>query len=253
MLVWWLFVRSRFIEPQQIVVQNTVVDLWINTSVALIADMHLGVYKDRVYLQRVVNEINTAGPDMVVIAWDFVNHVLEEQSLDELFAPLADLKMPVYAVLWNHDVWVPWDDNRLELVQALEAHWVRFLNNDVVWVNQFYLVGLWSHLWGDDDISVLNKVSQDDVVVALMHNPDTTSKYTSWVVDLSLAGHTHCGQIRVPYLHEWLRPKIYPVSWDFDCWLTQEEHTKLYITSWLWEVILPFRFQAPPRIDILHL
>ena len=52
------FVRMRWIEPQQIAVRHTSLDLGVGKRVALIADLHLGVYKDRTYLQRVVDTVN---------------------------------------------------------------------------------------------------------------------------------------------------------------------------------------------------
>lgn len=244
---------SRFIEPQQIIVQETTIDLWIDKTIALVADMHLWVYKDRYYLQRVVNEINKQQPDMVVIAWDFVNHVLLEQEFDELFAPLADLEMPVYAVLGNHDLPVSWNNDRLGLVQALKEHGVQLLNNESVLLDGYRLVWLWSHLWNEDDVDILDQFTESDTIIALMHNPDTTLSFESWVVDLSLAGHTHCGQIKLPFIHEMIRWLYYPVVGDFDCWLSEERNTTLYITPWLWEVIIPFRFQVPPSIDLLVL
>ncbi len=70
--------------------------------------MHLGVYKDRRRLQRVVNTINRRDDiDMVLIAGDMTYHPRANQDLEELFLPLADLEMPVFAVLGNHDVEKP--------------------------------------------------------------------------------------------------------------------------------------------------
>ena len=65
---------------------------------------------------------------------------------------------------------------------------------------------------------VLNKV------VVLTHNPDTVDNYTTYNADLTLVGHTHCGQIRLPRIHDRLRPYYYPVDGDFDCGLSNEKY-----------------------------
>ena len=90
----------RFREPYQINVQETTIDIGVEKRVVLISDIHLGVYKDWRRLQRVVNKINTLEDiDLVLIAGDFTYEPSTEQSLEELFLPLGDLKTPIYAVL----------------------------------------------------------------------------------------------------------------------------------------------------------
>jgi len=257
-LVSWtlftLFFRARFWEPQQIQVEYTTIDIWVNKRVVLIADLHLGVYKDRVYLQKVVNKINRIPQvDMVLIAGDLTNHPTASQPLEELFQPLWDLNVPVYTVLWNHDTQAPGPDLRLPLVQALEKYGVEFLHNDIVQFDDFFLVWLGPYLSNEDRVSLLDNFHVVNNVVVLAHNPDTTLMYRNWNADLTLVWHTHCGQVRIPFIHEMLRPIIYPVTWDFDCWLSREKYTQLFITPWLGEVVLPIRFRAKPTIHVLDL
>jgi len=255
MVVWWLFVRARFIEPNQIVVEEYNIWIGADTTVALIADLHLWTYKDRTYLQKVVQTINSREDvDMVMIAWDFLNNPTQDQTMKELFAPLWDLTKPVYAVLGNHDVGVPWDPTiRLPLVKALEDLWVVVLHNDIVWVNNFFLVGMGPYMAWEADTWLLDEVLPSEKVVVLAHNPDTINQYPNDRADLTLVGHTHCGQVRLPLIHTAIRDKIIPVEGDFDCWLTEEKNTTLFITPWLWEVNIPLRFNNPPTISILHI
>lgn len=104
---------------------------------------------------------------------------------------------------------------------------------------------------GEDDSTLLKQFSLDDDVLVLTHNPDATLSYTTTAADLTVVGHTHCGQMRFPYIQEYLRPYIYPVRGDFDCGRYPEQ--KLFITSGLGEVMLPIRFLNPPAIDVLRL
>lgn len=252
--VLFLFIWVRFWEPQQIHVAYHDIHIWVEKRVVLIADTHLGAYKDWVYLQKVVNKINRIPDvDMVLIAWDLTNMPTSDQSLEELFQPFGDLRVPAYVVLWNHDVEMPWPEVRLPLVRALEKNWVEFLHNDIVQFDDFFLVWLWPHLSNEDQVSLLNKFHVVNKVVVLAHNPDTTLSYRNWNADLTLVGHTHCGQVRLPWIHEWLRPYIYPVEGDFDCGLSREKYTQLFITPWLGEVVLPIRFRNPPTISVLDL
>ncbi len=253
-VVWGLFIRTRFIEPQQIQVKYTTIDIGVDSKVVLISDLHLGVYNDRVLLQKVVNQINRLkNIDMVLIAGDLTYEPLPDQPLDELFAPLRDLEVPVYAVLGNHDVQMPWPDLKLNLIRALEKNNVTYLNNDIIKTSNFLLVGLWDHDNADDEVWLLNKLSPLNKVVVLTHDPDTTLDYINDNADVTLAGHTHCGQIRLPFIRDRVKKYIIPVDGDFDKGLAQEEHTRLYITCGIGEDILPMRWRDTPTIDVISL
>ena len=153
---------------------------------------------------------------MVLIAGDLTFEPLPEQRLKELFAPLHDLQVPVYAVLGNHDTEHPGPDIKVELMRALEANNVTILNNDIIKTSNFLLVGLGDRMNGEDSTRLLNEVHPVNKVVVLTHNPDTTMDYINTNADVTLAGHTHCGQVRLPWIHEYIKKYIIPVEGDFD-------------------------------------
>lgn len=250
-----LFVRARFVEPNRVQMQDTVVDVWFYNNFVLIWDLHLWPYKKVNYLKKIIDRINTLeNIDAVLIAWDFVYEPKNDQKyLDSLFAPLAQSKFPVIAVLGNHDVEVPGPDIRRELTQALNTHGVTLLHNDRMMLWNTTITGIWPHMAGEDQTEILDTCEPEDNIVVLTHNPDTVTKYRNENADVTLVWHTHCGQIRLPWIQEYIRPYTYPVEWDFDCGLIDNEYTKLYITSWLGEVMLPMRFMNPPMIDVIHL
>lgn len=252
----FLFVWARFIEPQKVVVQETRLDVWFEKNIVLISDLHLGIYKSSNYLQKVVNRINDIEDiDAVLIAWDFTNTPKDTstKALTTLFAPLADIQVPVYAVLGNHDVEVPWSDLRLELISALNINKVNFLHNDIVKLDQTYIVWLGPHLAGEDEIEILDGFDSSDDVIVLTHNPDTIIWYAQQdIADVTLVGHTHCGQVRFerfPALYK----RAIPTVGDFDCGIYNDVYTTLYISPGVWEVMLPVRFMNPPTIDVLLL
>jgi predicted MPP superfamily phosphohydrolase len=241
-----LFVWARFVEPQMIIVREHSINTGFSGKVVLIADTHLGIYKKPRFLSRAVRVINEQNPDSVMIAGDFT-YEPKEGELSKLFDSLALVKAPVYAVLGNHDVERPGPAVRDELKEALEEKGVVFLHNQEVVANNFTLIALgdnWAH---EDDTTLLNTFTEADNVVVLTHNPDTTLAYTNANADVTLTGHTHCGQIRIP----WLYKKAIPTTGEFDKGFTQEKYTKLYITCGLGEVGLPMRLFNPPVVDVL--
>jgi len=173
------------------------------------------------------------------------------EGLSSLFQPLSEINVPVFAVLGNHDVEKPWPDLREELVKALNLQGVIFLQNDIYQFGEIKLVWLWSHFAQEDDITILNTLDPLEDIMVLTHNPDTINRYTKIVPDITLVWHTHCGQIRLPYIQDYIRPYTYPVAWDFDCGWYPE--LSLYISKGLGEVMLPLRFLNPPTVDVLRL
>ncbi len=246
-----LFTWARFIEPQLILVHQHQIKVGLQAKIVVISDIHLGIYKKRAFLKRVVNKINQLKQiDAVLIAGDLTYH--PQTDLNQLFSPLKQLKVPVYAVLGNHDSQAPGPDIRAVLKAALAKQKVHLLDNQMMRLKGIYLVGLGSHWAGDDDLTLLQSYQPQDPVLVLLHNPSTTLDYTSQqikAVNLTIAGHTHGGQVRIPLVYKWVLSHFD----DFDKDLHQTPNGAVFVTSGMGEMGLPLRFLIPPVIDVLTL
>lgn len=248
--IFLIFVWARFIEPQIILTHNHQISTINDAKVALIADLHLGIYKDEKFLQRVVKKINKIpNLDVVLIAGDFTFYPTESQNLHDLFSPLSKLEPPVIAVLGNHDVEKPGPDLRNELVSALKANNVQILNNQKTSINTLNILALGDHWAKEDDITLVQDLETSQNHIILTHNPDTVYKYTEPTNFITLTGHTHGGQIRIPFLYK----KVIPTKASFDKGIHKTKNGPVFVTSGLGEVDLPMRFLIPPTIDILNL
>ena len=246
-----LFIYARFIEPKLLFVNHYKIHTGFKAKYALIADMHLGIYNNASIMERTVAKINKENVDAVLIAGDFT---YEPQFYDmkKLFTSLSHLNVPVYAVLGNHDCQRPGPDIRDELEKVLTTLGGDVITNKAIKLNGVTILGLGS-LWArDDEIDLLDKYTKEDNLVVLTHNPDTTLDYMpNHNPDLTLAGHTHGGQIRIPYLYKKVIPVRGDVLWDQGLYSFKNE--KVFVTSGIGEIGLPMRFLIPPTIDILEL
>ena len=250
LVVWGLlsllFIWTRFVEPNLIRVQVTEIQSHqLQKRIAVISDMHLGIYKGALFMRRVVDKLNALKPDMVLIAGDFSYHPTD---FNELIAPLNEIKAPVYAVLGNHDVGAPGADYRQELSKAIRANGVKLLENEIVRFDDFTLVGLGDRFVAEDNARLLKQVEFKEEVIVLTHNPDTTLDYRDVKADYTICGHTHGGQVRLPFIGA----LFLPVSGPFDHGLYREANTQLFVSSGLGEMGLPFRLLNPPVIDVLQ-
>ena len=218
---------------------------------ALIADIHLGIYNDETILKKVVQKINNQAVDVLLIAGDFTYEPKIEE-LEKLFKPLKDVKVPIYAVLGNHDKQHPGAKLDRELVEILSKLNVNVIDNEAVKFNGITILGLGSNWANDDDIALINNYTKDENLVILTHNPDTTLNYPlNHTADITLVGHTHGGQVRVPWLYHFMIPVCGDIAWnqgEYDY-----KNHKVFITSGVGMVGLPFRFLIPPVVDIIEL
>jgi predicted MPP superfamily phosphohydrolase len=264
-----IFIYSRFIEKNMIVIKYSKVNTGFQARVVVISDMHIGEYNNSHFLDRIVGKINSIeNVDAVLIPGDFTYY--PEGDLTEMFTPLSKLKYPVYAVLGNHDSEQPGPFIRDKLQAALEANNVKFLHNQAAELESknIKILGLGDRWAGEDDVSKLNDFNEDDNLLVITHNPDTAMKYKSNNADLTVSGHTHGGQIRVPFFYK----SQIPSKYEFDQGLYEVEYSgneaeikdentqsssssvgQVYVTSGLGVVGLPMRLGVPPVIDVLDL
>jgi predicted MPP superfamily phosphohydrolase len=254
---------SVFIEPNRLVVNSVSLklDRWPSSldglRIAVVSDLHVGSpYIDNDKLTLIVGKINASHPDLILMLGDFViqgirgGHFVDPESiasaLRQLHAPLG-----VFAVLGNHDWWL--DGDRVK--RALEKAGVEVLENDVTEIRatggSFWLAGV-ADLWTrrPDIEGTLRKLPGNATVILLTHNPDIFPRIPERVA-LTLAGHTHGGQVDLPLLGRLVVPSAY--GHRYAAGHVQEGSRNLYVTTGIGTSILPVRFRVPPEILVLTL
>jgi predicted MPP superfamily phosphohydrolase len=227
-------------------------------TVALLSDLHVGSpYYDTEKLEAVVRSVNENHPDLVLLAGDYViagvrgGTFVEPEKTASLLKGL-EAPLGVYAVLGNHDWW--FDGPRVR--KALEAENIPVLEDERRPIrgggHDFWLVGL-SDWWECRPRveRILDEVPVDGrPILAFTHNPDLFPHVPPRVT-LTLAGHTHGGQVRFPFIGAPIVPSGYGERYAHG--LVVERDRRLFVTSGLGTSILPVRFRVPPEIAVLTL
>jgi predicted MPP superfamily phosphohydrolase len=258
-----LFLWAFVIEPDRLVVNEVALNFpnWpkavAGLKIAVVADLHVGApHIDTAKLRQVVSTINAQNPDLILIAGDFViQDVLGGQFVEpEVMAnELKSLRarLGVFAVLGNHDWW--YDGERV--MRALDGVGLRVLENRVAHIRQdgqsLWIVGL-ADLWTQrpDIEGALRQVSDDGPVIVLTHNPDIFPQIPTRVV-LTVAGHTHGGQVNLPLLGRRIVPSNYKERYAIGHIREGDHH--LFVTPGVGTSIIPVRFRVPPEISVLTL
>jgi uncharacterized protein len=255
----WAF----WIEPQRLVVNRSTLDLprWPEPlrglRVALLSDLHVGSpHWHLAELRRLVERVNAEQPELVLLAGDYlINGVAFGDWVDpeSMARVVGELRAPlgVVAVLGNHD-W--WNDGR-RVWRALESQGVVVLENQALELTRagapFHVVGLADQLTRRVRVDeALAHVPSGAPYLVLMHEPDTFTLVPD-AASLSMAGHTHGGQVRLPLLGSPVVPSRYGQRYAAGHVVEGERH--LFVTTGVGTSIWPVRFGVPPEIAVLTL
>ncbi len=229
--------------------------------VALLSDIHLGnVVMDEARLKAIVAQVNAAKPDLVMIAGDFLVGHDASGAVDraaKLTGPLLGLKSPLgtVAVLGNHDNWT----NAQAVRAALTAARITVLENEAVRRGPLAIAGIGDAFSNRDraDQALAAARRLGGPLVVLTHSPDLAPKLPA-DVPLVLAGHTHCGQIVLPWIGA--LPARSPLrGWKrlynprYRCGLVRDGRRIVIVTAGVGSGTLPFRFGAPPDFWLITL
>jgi predicted MPP superfamily phosphohydrolase len=232
--------------------------------VAQLSDIHLDQYTEPFLLRDAVTFINRLNPDAVFLTGDYVTFGLLPSRFSigpawQCARLLNNLQCPNrYAVLGNHDVII----SRKEVIAALSANGITVLDNAYLPIERaggrFWLAGLDDPVVGNPDPNAAIPASIRNVphepIVLLCHAPDYADHLVTLAagqaVALMVSGHTHGGQVRLPFVGAIALPvmgKKYVQGWF------RFGDLQLYVNRGLGTVGVPFRFDCPPEITLLTL
>jgi len=212
----------------------------------LISDLHVSRPGDSpARLKTTVTAINALRPDLVLIAGDFIARGISDAHAyraSEAIAPLADLKtrLGVFAILGNHD-YTALDAVRL----ALARSGVHLLDNSAARVGPAAIIGVSDifskHAHVPEAIGSWRKIG--GVPIVITHSPDVIPALPS-SFHLVFAGHTHCGQVRLPLLGAPITQSRY--GQRYGCGVIKEGQRVSVITAGLGTSSFPIRLGAAP-------
>jgi uncharacterized protein len=249
-------------ERNWLQVNEQKVQVGFKAKIALFSDIHIGRFKDKNWVDKVIAETNKIeNLDAVLVAgdWTYWPKDISKAGFMYDFASFKNSRYPTYAVLGNHDVEKPGPRVRAELESALNELGVKIIDDKSVEFVSWNLVGLediWSEKYNGIQSNLLSSTKPN---LALTHQPDIVRDYDKLSTKpvLTLTGHTHCGQVRIPFLYKLALPTIdafYDKGWYEMGWGEKPIMTsKLFISCGVGEVGLPIRLLNSPTIDVLTL
>ncbi len=242
---------ARFVEPNLLIVKESHIKTGYKLKIALISDMHYGLYSTTGQMQRLVDKLNTLDVDAIVVAGDWTYEPSQKIDLATQLAPFSQLKKPVYSVMGNHDEERPGPPLTQALTQALIANNVKPIDGANIDLGVVRLAGL-GDIETQSDPKVLTALAiQDKPLMLLTHNPN--SKYSLPKMKqpfVLLAGHTHGGQVNLPIVTQKILNIVTKEGYKRGLY-SLSHNNQLFVTSGIGMIGLPLRFNMPPTIDVL--
>lgn len=224
-----------------------------------VSDFHYGEFTEPYFLREIVRHINRLKPDAVALIGDYVTMGFLPPSTTRSFAApcaeiLSGIECPIrFAVLGNHDSGYA----KKSVIEALAAYQLPLLYNSNTPIEREG-----KRLWFAGTADACSKeINLDEavpaaarkdgeLVILLAHEPDILPRVAPYGVDLMLSGHTHGGQVRLPFL-----PLIHlpPLGRKYIEGLFRLGPTQLYVNRGVGTVLLPMRFNCPPEITEITL
>lgn len=263
-----MILYARFIETKGLVVKEYYItdkdlpDSFNGFKIVHFSDVHFGTTVDIKYLKSIVNKINSLNPNVVVFTGDLIDDSIKIKDEDKkkIISILSSINVDVkkIAVKGNNDY-----VKKNSYEEIMSSSGFDILNNtyELIYYKglvPIYVAGLPSSIKekydAKDSFIYYDALIESDIKpefkIVLIHEPDNINLIKNYDVNLVLAGHSHNGQIRIPFVGAVITPKGSKEYYDN---YYKVGETRFYISSGIGTSKIKFRFNDKPSINFYRL
>lgn len=222
------------------------------------SDTHLGFQYTLEQLNELIEKINSLQPDVLFFTGDLLDTPNKYKEADKVITLLQKLNAPFgkFAVYGNHDH----GGYGTDLYRSImEKSGFQLLLNESTSIqineeNTIYLMGIDDAMLGRPDLNAaLVDVPNDAYKILLSHAPDLADFAVNFKVQLQLSGHSHGGQIQIPFLGALVKPPYAEKYYEGFYTIGDKTPLTLYVNRGLGTTRLPFRFFSIPELTVFTL
>jgi predicted MPP superfamily phosphohydrolase len=251
-LIGYIYFDLNFTKVQYVDIKSDKLQGEDKLKILQISDFHDN--KSIRIRNKILTSIKELKPDIIVLTGDIIDSSMGKfDNVNKFIEEIVKINPNVYFISGNHE----WSGGyNIRFTQGLKSRGITILNNTnrVVKINNTEI-----NLCGIDDYytrsyrldSAFNGIDGRNFTVLLSHAPDIIFKYKDIPADLILSGHTHGGQVRLPFIGALVAPGqgFFP---KYNKGLYKlDNRTLLYIDSGVGTTAVPIRFCNRSQISFI--
>jgi uncharacterized protein len=231
--------------------------------IAQVSDLHIGPFMSAAEIRHCAEMTNALKPDLILLTGDYVTW--DGSTQYAAVDALSGLKAPygVIGTLGNHEMWTHTEDSITRLFEAQGTRILRSANATLrAGADELNIIGVdyqSRRAMGHHEDGMVRHylqgiepmVRRDTVNILMTHNPNAFDRAAELGIELSLAGHTHGGQVTMEFISPDIAPSRlvtpYVVGWF------SKPGGRLYVNRGIGTIGVPMRIDAPPEITVYEL
>jgi predicted MPP superfamily phosphohydrolase len=245
--------RFRILEVEISPINSTSLTGLSGYTFALVSDPHLrDEPKAWGSWSNVIQRVNESMANYVLLLGDYTEEVLSDAELEvfraKFIESLDSFTVRPILVLGNHETW----NDREAWYTALKSAGANVLENESMLVEGTHplcVIGVGDAYTGFAEKKSYGAACMDVPSLTITHDP--AASFNLQGSGLWFAGHTHCGQITLPIIDPLWVPSASPKQ--ARCGLYEDESKAVFVSSGIGNSILPIRFYAPSRVEIVKI
>lgn len=218
-------------------------------------DTHIGFHYDLKQFKKLIFKINSLQPDLIVFTGDLMDDPSKFKETEQIVQLLNELKAEFgkFAVFGNHDHGGYGSDLYREIIK--ESDFVLLVNEarkvSLLDGSSIYIAGVDDAMLGSPDIGqAIMDIPENSYKILLSHAPDLADSASGYNIQLQLSGHSHGGQIQIPFYGPLVTPPQGRIYTEGFYHLGPGKNFTLYVNRGLGTTRLPFRFLAKPELTL---
>ena len=239
-------------EPRQLITRKMTIETKTakDFHIAFFSDIHFTTYNFPYRSSNIINKLQEMKPDIIIFGGDLIDKQWEDTAfLLDLKVFLKSLQAPygVYFVCGNHDASYISHETYHSFMKSCGIH---ALNNETVAIHDLdVLIGGCEDALFGKPVTSLIEARTHATQILISHEPDVLDKMNLKHIDIALSGHTHGGQIRIPYLYKLVLPTLGRryIKGKYNI-----QNTTLIVSSGIGGALFSARFLNPPEIIDIH-
>lgn len=253
------YIETNWIELTRLSIHHPLIPpAFNNFKIVQFSDTHLGFHLNLDHFEKIIQTIIDEKPDLIIFSGDLVDNLLSFFEYEEIIIYLSNLEAPFgkFAVYGNHDHG-GWGTDKYKTI--MEASNFKLLKNESCKIQiqtedigTIIIAGVDDAMLGHPDLDqTFKNIHQRTFTLLISHAPDLADKATNYPVDYQISGHTHGGQVQLPFFGPLITPP-FGTKYVVGHYHLSNNMT-LYVNRGLGTTRLPYRFLSRPEITIFTL